>query len=315
MKYSKVTLKDFAKSFGTTVDDLPEDCKRLIAGTDFNYKVLNIRERDKLVLGILKTIEGDSLTVSGPKRQSQWEKGWSENLQSFADSNYSIEVLIPKYIRSNQPIRLGFGYVMPRVANFEHYYIEAFRLWLFKKYLQDVDSVYDFGCGTGYNLTVLAKLFPDKKLYGMDWSLASQKMLNLIAKHYNMNIEAHSFDFYLPDENLRIADNSAIMTFAALEQVGSNYEAFLQFILKQSPAICINVECLSELYDEGNLVDYLAIKYHKRRNYLSGYLNRLRELEAEGAVTILKVQRLYFGSLYHEAYSYIVWRPKERRER
>ncbi len=315
MSYNEVTLKDFAKSFGTTIDDLPNDCKSLVAETDFNYKVLNTRERDKLVLGILKTIDEDSLTVSGPKRQSQWERGWVENLQSFTNSNYSIEALIPKYIRPDRPIRLRLEYVTPRITNFEHCYIEAFRLWLFRKYLRNVDSIYDFGCGTGYNLTVLAKLFPNKRLYGMDWSTASQKMLGLIAKHCNMNIEAHPFNFYLPDESLKIADNSAIMTFAALEQVGSNYEAFLQFILKQSPAICVNVECLSELYDEDNLVDYLAIKYHERRNYLNGYLSRLRQLETEGRITIQKVQRLYFGSLYHEAYSYIVWRPKERRER
>ena len=302
VSHNEVTLEDFAKSFGTTIDDLP---RNLITETDFRYKRLNVAERDELIQSILRKIENVN-----PTAKLRWEKGWAENLQSFVDSGYRIEALIPKYIRPNQPVRLRQEYVIPCNVNFEHYYIEAFRLWLFRTYFQSVNSIYDFGCGTGYNLAVLARLFPDKKLYGLDWAEASQKIVCLIAKYHNMNIEARSFNFYTPNDGLEIADNSAVMTFAALEQVGSDYESFLQYILKQTPALCVNVEPLYELYDENNLVDYLAIKYHGKRNYLNGYLSRLKQLESEGKIEILKVQRLYFGSLYHEAYSYVIWKPK-----
>jgi len=306
---NEITLKDFTRSFGT--NNISNDCKSLIAKADFRYERLDDRERDKLMLDILKTIGGDGLIKSSQERQPQWEKGWSENLECFIDSGYRIEELVPKYMRSDRPIRLGYDYAIPHGANFEQDYADVFRLWLFEKYFQDVDAVYDFGCGTGYNLTMLAKLFPGKKLYGLDWATASQKILVLLAKHHGMNMIAHPFDFYSPNESLKIADNSAFMTFAALEQVGSDYEAFLQFVLKKSPALCVNVEPLLELYDENSLVDYLAIKYHKRRNYLNGYLSRLKELESRGRITIQKVQRTYFGNLYHEAYSYVVWRPRE----
>jgi len=100
------------------------------------------------------------------------------------------------------------------------------------------------------------------------------------------------------------------LTFAALEQIGSNHEAFLQFLLSKSPALCINVECFCELYDENNLIDYLAIKYHKKRNYLDGYLNRLQQLEGDGKIEILETKRPYFGCMYHEAYSFVIWKPK-----
>ena len=69
------------------------------------------------------------------------------------------------------------------------------------------------------------------------------------------------------------------------------------------------MEPLCELYDPDNLVDYVAYRYHKQRGYLDGYLTRLRQLEAEGRIEILKTQRVYFGNLYHEGYSFIAWRP------
>jgi hypothetical protein len=69
------------------------------------------------------------------------------------------------------------------------------------------------------------------------------------------------------------------------------------------------MEPLLDLYDEANLVDYLAIRYHKKRGYLNGFLPALRDLAAKGRVEILDMRRFYFGSFYHEGYSYVAWRP------
>jgi hypothetical protein len=99
------------------------------------------------------------------------------------------------------------------------------------------------------------------------------------------------------------------LTMCALEQIGDKHEEFLQFLLRQSPALCINMEPICELYDEDNLLDHLAIRYHKQRGYLEGYLSRLRQLESQGRLTILKAQRVFFGNVYHEGYSFVVWKP------
>jgi len=69
------------------------------------------------------------------------------------------------------------------------------------------------------------------------------------------------------------------------------------------------MEPIEDLYDEENLLDYLALKYHRKRGYLSGYLPRLRMLEAEGKLKIMEVRRMHFGSIYQEGYSFVVWRP------
>jgi SAM-dependent methyltransferase len=311
-EYFDLTLEDFARSFGTTVKDIPDECRELIAKTDFRYKILEGEERDKVLLAVLKKIEADQQIVGTEERQTTWEKGWEENLQDFINSGHDLNKLVPKFIRPNQAIRLNRNYIMPLNPNFELDYFSVFRLWLFTKYLKDFDSIYEFGCGTGFNLVVLAQLYPEKKLHGLDFVPSSVELVNKIGEVYGWKMTGHLFDMVSPDENLEIEDNSAIFTIATIEQLASNFEAFLQFLLKRSPKLCIHVEPTIELYDESNLIDYLAIKFHRKRGYTDNYLTRLRELEAQNIIEILKVKRLFFGSLYHEGYPLILWRPKTR---
>jgi len=310
----EVTVEDFAHFFGTTAEDIPEDCQELIAKTDFRYRILEGKERDKVLLAVLKKIEADQQIVGTEERQTTWEKGWAENLQDFIKSGYDLNKLVPKFIRPNQAIRLNRNYIMPSNPNFELDYFSVFRLWLFIKYLKDFDSIYEFGCGTGFNLVVLAQLYPVKKLYGLDFVPSSVELVNKIGEVYGWKMSGHLFDMVSPDEDFKIEDNSVIFTIGTVEQLASKFEAFLQFLLKCSPKLCIHVEPTIELYDESNLIDYLAIKFHRKRGYTENYLTRLRDLEAENRIEILKVQRLFLGSLYMEGYSLIIWKPRTRVE-
>jgi hypothetical protein len=63
-----------------------------------------------------------------------------------------------------------------------------------------------------------------------------------------------------------------------------------------------------ELYNQETLFDWLGAQYLEKRGYLAGYLTALRRLEDQGRIEILKIQRT-FGGLYHDGYSYVVWRP------
>jgi SAM-dependent methyltransferase len=305
----EVTAEDFARSFGTTVEEIPEDCKALIAETDFSYMVLAGEERDKVILDVLKKIGSDRQIIGSPERQEVWQKGWAENLSEFVESGYRLDALTPKFVRPNRVIRLDRNYIMPSSSEFELNYLKVFRLWLFRRYMRGVGSVYEFGCGTGFNLAELARLYPEKKLYGLDFVPAARDLVNKLGEVYGWNITGHLFDMISPDESFQMDDNSAVFTFGAMEQLAGRFEAFLQFLLKHSPEICIHIEPTIELYDENNLADYLAIKFHRKRGYTENYLPRLNELEAQGKIELLKVKRLFFGSLHMEGYSLLVWRP------
>lgn len=306
----QVTVEDFAVSFGTTVEDIPPDCKQLIAERDFRYRVLKDEERDRLVLDILRKIETDKQVIGEEERQNVWEKGWEENLQDFTKSGFDLSKLVPRFIRPNSIVRFNRDYIKPTNPNFELDYYSVFRLWLFRKYLSDVQTIYEFGCGTGFNLVALAQLYPDKILHGLDFVSPSRELVNKIAQVYGWNITGHIFDMKSPDEKLEIADNSAVVTIGAIEQLAGDFGPFLQFLLKHSPALCIHIEPTVELYDEGNLIDYLAAKFHRKRGYTQGFLPRLQQLQDQGRIEILKVKRLFFGSLFLEGYSLIIWKPR-----
>ena len=79
--------------------------------------------------------------------------------------------------------------------------------------------------------------------------------------------------------------------------------------MKNSPSLVIHVEPIGELLDQNNLMDYLSLEYFKKRNYLSGYLTRLRELESRQEIEIIMAQRSYMGSFFIDGYSIIIWRP------
>lgn len=305
----KVTLSDFARSFGTTIEDIPPECKKLIAEIDFSYEVPSEIERDNILLEILKKIESDKQVIGAKERQDVWHDGWAENLKNFTESGYSLDALVPKFIRPNRAIRFNQNYIKPANPNFELDYLSVFRLWLFKKYFEEAGSIYEFGCGTGFNLVALANIYSNKLLYGLDFVQSSCDLVNKIAEAHKFKLTGRIFDMINPDKDFKLSKNSAIFTFGAIEQLASKFEAFLQYLLIQHPAICVHVEPAIELYDENNFVDYLAIKFQGKRGYTHNFLPRLRALEKESKIELLKVKRLFFGSLYMEGYNLIVWRP------
>ena len=305
-------LEDFALLFGVSVDSLPEYCRALIAAGDFRYRVLAGEERDQVLLEVLKQIDSGQFTTAGKEGKGRWEKGWAENLEDFRKSDRDLSKLVPKYIRPHQAVRLHQNYVMPLDPNFELKWYEIFQRWLFATYFKEAKVVYEFGCGSGINLAALAMLYPDKRYIGLDWAVASKEIVNEMAQAYGWNMQGQLFDFFHPDESVKIEEDSVVFTLGALEQTGRDHEAFLQYLLGMSPWLCVNIEPIVEWYDENLLVDYAAIRFHKARKYWEGFPARLQELEREGRVEILEMKRSYFGSLYLEGYSQTIWRPKRR---
>ena len=304
-----VSVEDFAQSFGTTVDEIPDDCRELISTANFQYSILQGSERDNVILEVLKKIESDTQVIGATERKGVWEKGWQENLDAFVESGCDLKELVPKFVRAGQVIRLNGNYVVPENKNFELDYYRILRRWLFRKFLSPYKNIYEFGCGTGFNLVEMASIYPEKVLHGLDFVQSSVDLVNKLPEGCNGNISGHLFDMIHPDESFVLDEDSAVFTIGAIEQLASRFESFLQFLLARGPRLCLHVEPTIELYDESLLFDYLAAKFHKKRGYTQGLLTRLRDLEKQNKVEILMVNRPFFGSLFMEGYSCIVWRP------
>ncbi len=303
----KINIENFAELFGTTEDDFDEQTKEFINKSDFRYRILSKEERDLTILKVLKYIESDKKKVGNKNR---WENGWSENLNSFIKSRYDLSELIPKYVKPNQILRLYKDYVMPYDANAEINFFTVMRYWLFKKYFKDLDVVYEFGCGPGYNLTLIHDLFPSKKIYGLDWTTSSIEILSILKHKIGINIDGILFDIFNPNYNIKFEQNSLVITIGSLEQINDKHQKFMDFLLSKKPNLCIHIEPIYELYDENNLIDSLAMKFHKNRNYLSNFLPTMLKLEKENKINIIKINRMKFGSIFHDGWSMIVWNPK-----
>jgi hypothetical protein len=131
----------------------------------------------------------------------------------------------------------------------------------------------------------------------------------MIAQKTGRKMTAANFDMFSPRRDVLFPPGSAAITMASMEQLNTKYENFLNYLMAHKPSICLHLEPLIELYDKDDLFDHLAFQYHRKRGYLNGFLTSLRNLEAEGKLSILDVRRLFFGSMFHEGYSIVIWRP------
>lgn len=304
-----LTVQDFATGLGTTSEQIPKQLQNLIRYYDFRYESLTAAEREQEILRVLKRIDSGDLTQVGAHRKNIWEKGWEENLNAFAAKQFAPDTLIPRFLRPEPIVRWRGEFVRSLNPRFEFYYHDVLRQWLFLRYMTEAETIYEFGSGSGYNLVALAELQPRMRFVGLDWAESAVNLINQVGQIHRLNLTGRKFDFFHPDESVPIGSRDVAFTIAALEQVGSRHEEFLQFLLRKRPRLVIHMEPVLELYDASRLVDYLAIQFHSKRHYLSGFLPRLRQLEAERRVEILHVRRTGFGSLFHETYNHIIWKP------
>jgi cyclopropane fatty-acyl-phospholipid synthase-like methyltransferase len=182
---------------------------------------------------------------------------------------------------------------------------------LFKKFFEKSRSIYEFGCGTGLNLVAAGEMYPDKNLFGLDWSASSCAIIDQLRKIKQLNIQGRLFDMYEPDNSVQIGKEDAVLTVGALEQLGSGFKPFLEFLLSKKPHVCLHMETMNELYTRKTAADFITLQYTRQRRYLTGFLDALRENEKQGKIRILQVQRT-FGGQYHEGYSFVVWQPVSR---
>lgn len=300
-------MKDYKEQYNGTKDFVSNTIQ--IDHSDLKWFPLSETERDAYILSVLKTLRNPCV-ASGDHRRHAWDDGWRSNLERFKVSK-NTDDLIPGYHGKFDIIRYS-GDVVRSVTPLLDYRIHC-RLvdWTVKTYLSDVSEIYEFGCGPAYHLLRARSLNKTAALVGLDWSKSSQLIIETIRDlKIDTNISGHSFDFFKPYESpLCFGRNVGVLTVAAMEQLGSDFEPFLQYLLDKKPAVCVHLEPIDELMDMDNLLDWLSVQYCRKRNYLSGFLTRLRELESEKKVVIHRQQRTHTGSFFIEGHSLVVWSP------
>ena len=292
---------------------LSESTIKTITDSNLIYRKLTEDEKDTYILSIINYLSKTDVVSAGEHRINDWESGWGENLIEFQKTK-NFDSLIPKYHGKHSIVHWskdGTGNVVkPMIENFDYILHEIIFDIVIENYFSHVSNIVEFGCGPAYHLLKTRKFNKDAFLYGLDWATSSQDIITEISKMgIETKIYGRNFDFYKPDYTFNIPSNSGVLTIAALEQVGSNFEPFLQYLLDKKPNIVVHLEPIEEVLENGNLIDNLSVLYFKKRNYLTGYLTRLKVLEKEGKIKIRKEQRTYTGSYFIEGHTLIVWEP------
>jgi len=305
-KVKQLTAASFAE---VLQDALSVRLRRKINELQLCYTKLTPNERDQCILSIVRTLQDSSIVRAGSHRLSEWEAGWAENVKAIKAAR-NLKTMIPRYFGKYKLARWRQEFIHTKTDGFDYKVLDILVEWMLEKWMASMDSIYEFGCGPGFHLVRAHNLYPHANLTGLDWAKSSQAALKQISKKGLVgNLAGRNFDFFNPDYSLKLPPNSGIYTVAALEQVGADFEPFIQFLLKTKPSVCAHIEPIEELLDPHHLVDGLSLLYFRKRNYLTGFLSRLRKLEMQKKVRIIKQQRTYTGSLFIEGHSLVVWKP------
>lgn len=290
-------------------EPISERLKERLANFNLQFTEISAGERDQYILESVRALVNPDLKVAGEHRIGDWERGWGENLEAFRKTG-NADAAVPFYFGKHPIVRWRRRWVRPVTESFDYRILCILVEHAMEKYMADKDAIYEFGCGPGYHLLRARMINAAARLVGLDWTEASQTLLNgMAAEGIDANLEGRRFDFYHPDESLEFRPNSVVYSVAALEQVGNRHDAFIQFLLGRKPDLVVHFEPIDEVMDPEDLHDQLSVLYCRKRNYLEGYLPRLEQLESEGKLTIHRKQRVHSGSFFIEGHSLIVWSP------
>lgn len=306
----KITLEDIAKSFGTEINKLPAECLEIYHKKNWEYELITGNERDNLICELMAFLETDKQRVGAEYRFQEWDIGWAENLNKFRQSR-NIEDLTPKFLRPNQIVRWQQQFIRPMNPTFEKDFVSMFLTWCFKMFFAEPTTIYEFGCGSGFNSILLNNIFPSVPLVATDFSPAAVQLIQELSKDFPQ-LSGSLFDMKIPDFSLKLAPDSLVFTSGAIEQLAGQFHAFLLYLFLNRPRICLHIEPTVELYDPSNIVDMTAISFHKKRGYTTGLLPTLRQLAQQGIIEIIACKRTGFGSLRMEGWNYYAWRLNER---
>ena len=280
-----------------------------IRGYNLEHRPITPGERNKAILEMVQAIHEKDLKVAGAHRHQDWENGWGENLARFHHHRLNMaprDIVKPNYFNKHPIVRWKGDLHMAVSEDYEGNMLAVIQDYLFDRYFRVQPAIFEFGCGTGHNLFRVQDANPIAKIVGLDWASSAVELINSLNVP---GISARQFDFFNPPWDYRLPYGSAVYTVAALEQTGTNWHPWLQYILEQRPMLVGHIEPIGEVLDRNVLQDYLCLEYFKKRGYLSGYLAHLRMLADRGEIILHEVLRTTIGSQFIEGYTLIVWSP------
>lgn len=302
---------DFSRLTGRSIAQVEDALSGLPLPT-LRYRELDSHETEQIVAEVENSLEDKALRRSGEDDPTVWLRGWGEVAEQLKGQPITLDSLRPQYFRGEPTCRLFGRYIRPLASDFEYYAGLALRRIIFDEFLHGQQTIAEIGCGTGINLLLLAQQFPSARLIGADWAPVCKDILTQMAEQTGQPIRGEVFNMLTASgwDGRALNPGTACLTVHAMEQLGTKWQAFADFLLTRKPGLCLHIEPLFELYEEASPFDDYARRYHVKRGYLRGFHPYVLALCQEGKAELIASRRIAFGGLFHEAYSVLAWRPR-----
>ena len=290
---------------------------KLLSSKNLKYRAITQSELNSHYLNFISYMFNDTIP-SGPKRQLDWETGWEQNYRELVDNQNTLDSLLPHYYRRGQNImRFQGNFIIPEDPFFERIFLDTLLSSIKEKFLAQKSHIYEFAAGSCYNIATLANQTTDKHFFALDWAKSSQKIFEFLSKNKSSfglkdnELTAKRFDFFYPDNDFKIEPGSLVYTFGGLEQLGTDFEALLNYFLAQESAEFLHFEPITEAYDRTTLFGEMGYQYAIKRNYLNGYSEKLQELEEKKIIEII-THKPVIGSAFHDGWTMIHFRVNQK---
>ncbi|MBS0289671.1 MAG: class I SAM-dependent methyltransferase [Proteobacteria bacterium] len=178
----------------------------------------------------------------------------------------------------------------------------------------NIDQVFEPGCGNGINLFYLLERVNLKLAIGGEISPNAVALGNKIATKCNMAVQFQAFDYHNEKDLISacalLEGNYILFTCHSIEQVSLNDSHFIDNILrlKNPPKLVVHLEPVLD-HDDVHLHSALAIKYSTINGYNQDLLSTLQNYDAQGKIKIKRFEKRIFGINAFNPTSLLVWHP------
>ena len=248
--------------------------------------------------------ETENFKVAGEHRKSDWEKGWSgDGVYYSKNEEYNN---LPYYFKKNTHVRIG-GKVYKDLCGFSEFdLLRTLQIIVFKTYIEmfDAKSIIEYGCGTGSNITFLKKHLSGYKFYGTDWVTSACE--KLVENKILQDSEVFTVDYFQKDTFITPTEKSIVFTNASLEQTGSRYEDFMNYLFDSETVIGgVHIEPIRDLLSLDSELNVQSFEYEEKRGYLTGFYEFMKN---SPKIELVLANDFGIGSKYISNYQVIIWK-------
>jgi len=267
---------------------------------NFDYSFCDKKQRELVMAFVKNKVK----TTQEKPNKHQWTDYWKEVFESDSKT--------PSFFKKKQDVIIGknvFRYkdnfILTKKENLGpealHEIINNVLLTLPK----NIASVVEFGCGNGHNLQYIKERHPKLKLAGCDFAKSAVLMVKKNG-HESFLFDMKAVDSLIPKSIKLNPDNTAFFTSGSMEQLGSDWKIFFDFLVGSAVKYVIHVEPIKELYCKNKDMEKLAIKFHNSKKYLNHYFSHLKKQK----IFTVTYSKSNFGTLFDQGFNVLILKRK-----